>query len=76
MTDARPATIYFDPHVYGALRLKAAEIQRSISDVVNDAVRVRLAEDAEDIATFEDRAHERSLRLEDALQHLKSRGKL
>ena len=76
MSDARRATIYFDQHLYRALRLKAAEIERTISDLVNEAVRMRLAEDAEDIAAFDERANERSLRFEHALKDLKSRGKI
>ena len=76
MADARRATIYFDQYLYRALRLKAAEIDRTISDLVNEAVRLRLAEDAEDLASFDERATEPSLRFEDALKDLKSRGKI
>ena len=49
---AKRATIYFDPVVHRALRMKAAATDRSLSDMVNDAVRVSLAEDAEDLAAF------------------------
>jgi hypothetical protein len=66
----------FDHYLYRALRLKAAEIDRTISDLVNEAVRLRLAEDAEDLASFDERATEPSLRFEDALKDLKSRGKI
>ncbi len=68
--------MYFDPHLYRVLRIKAAEIDRTISDLVNEAVRTQLAEDAEDIATFDERANEPSLRLEDALNDLKRLGEI
>jgi predicted HicB family RNase H-like nuclease len=50
------ATIYFDPDLHRALRLKAAEMDQSVSELVNEAVKLSLAEDAEDLAAFEARA--------------------
>ena len=76
MADSRRATVYFDPHVYRGLRIKAAAIDRTISDLVNEAVRVQLAEDADDLAAFDERANEPARRLEDALNDLKRRGKI
>ena len=74
--DAKRTTIYFEPHLHRALRLKAAEIDRSLSDLVNEAVRLRLAEDAEDLAAFEDRADESDLKFEEVLKDLKRSGKI
>lgn len=70
------ATISFDPDLHKALRMKAAETDRSISDLVNVAVRRSLAEDAVDLAAFEDRVHEPTLAFEDVLRDLTKRGKL
>ncbi len=70
------ATIYLDSELHRALRLKAAEVDCSISELVNEAVRSKLAEDAEDLAAFEDRAHEPSLRFEDVLKDLRQRAKI
>lgn len=70
------ATIYFDPEIHRALRLKAAETDRSVSDLVNDAVRLSLAEDAEDLAAFEERASEPSLSFEKVVRELRGRGVL
>ena len=70
------ATVYFDSQIHRVLRLKAAETDRSISDLVNDAVRMSLAEDAEDLASFKERAHEPNLVFEDVLKDLRKRGKL
>jgi hypothetical protein len=57
------ATVYFDPHLHRALRVKAAETERSLSELVNAAVRGTLAEDAEDLAAFKERAREPNLAL-------------
>jgi len=70
------ATIYFDPGLHKALRIKAAQTERSVSDLVNTAIRQALAEDAEDLAAFEERAGEPSLAFEDVLKDLKRRGQL
>ena len=53
MDDSKRATVYFEADVHQALRLKAAAADRSISDVVNEAVKIALAEDAEDLAAFD-----------------------
>jgi plasmid stability protein len=76
MSDAKRATVYFDPSLHKALRVKAAQTDRTVSDIVNAAVRESLAEDAEDLAAFEERAHEPSLDFEAVLKDLKRRGKL
>ena len=68
--------MYFDFQIHRSLRLKAAETDRSISDLVNDAVKLALAEDAEDLAAFKERAHEPNLAFEDVLKDLRKRGKL
>ena len=52
-TSPKRATIYFDPDLHRALRLKAAETDQSVSDLVNRAVKLTLAEDVEDLAAFE-----------------------
>lgn len=77
MTDiAKRSTIYFDPDLHHALRLKAVETERSISDLVNEAVKWALAEDGEDLAAFEERAAEPSVAFEDAVKALRRRGKI
>ena len=77
MTDlSKRSTIYFDPQLHTALRLKAAHSNRSMSELVNEAVRAALAEDREDLAAFEDRVAEPTLSYEQLLDELKSSGKL
>jgi plasmid stability protein len=70
------ATVYFDPELHRALRIKAAETERSMSDLVNEAVQLSLVEDSEDLAAFEDRVNEPSLSYEDVVKDLKRRGKI
>ena len=76
MSGARRATVYLDPELHRALRVKAAETDQSISDLVNSAVRQTLTEDAEDLATFRARAKEPNLDFESVLKDLRRRGKL
>jgi hypothetical protein len=75
MATTKRATVYFDPHLHRALRVKALETDRSLSDLVNAAVRATLAEDADDLAVTRRRAKEPTLRFEDVLKDLKRRGK-
>ena len=70
------ATVYFDPQLHRALRIKAAETDRSISELVNEAIRQSLLEDMEDLAAFEERAAEPNLAFEDVLKELKRGGKI
>jgi hypothetical protein len=70
------ATVYFDPDLHRAVRLKAAETEQSFSELVNEAVRLSLAEDAIDLAAFDERASEPDLPFEDAVKDLKRRGKI
>jgi predicted HicB family RNase H-like nuclease len=76
MNAPKRATIYFDPAIHRALRLKAAATDRSISEMVNKAVQLALAEDAEDLAAFEERADEKNLDFEVVVRGLRRRGKI
>jgi len=76
MPDSKRATIYFDPELHRALRIKGASTGRTMSDLVNEAIRSSLAEDAEDLAIMDARMGEPSIALEDLLRDWKRRGKL
>lgn len=76
MDTPKRATVYFQTDVHRALRLKAAASDRSISDMVNDAVKAILAEDAEDLAAFSQRKSDKSLTFETFVQGLKRRGRI
>ena len=75
-TAQKRATVYFDPFLHRALRLKAAETDRSISELVNEAVKAALAQDASDIEDFEIREKEPDYAFEDVVKDLKRRGKI
>ena len=70
------STVYLDPELHRALRIKAAETERSISELVNEAVKHALIEDSIDLKSFEERKGERLVRFEDVLKKLKKNGKI
>jgi plasmid stability protein len=76
MDTQKRATVYFEADVHRALRLKAAAADRSISDMVNDAVKAALAEDAEDLASFSERKTERNTSFDTFVRGLKRRGRI
>lgn len=77
MTDsARRSTIYFDPQLHAALRIKAAHTNQTVSAIVNEAVRLSLAKDQEDLAAFDDRVAEPTISYEALLNDLRAHGKI
>ena len=75
-TDAVRSTVYLDPELHQALRLKSAHSRRSMSEIVNEALRQSLREDQEDLAAVRSRAKERSMDYESFLAKLKADGAL
>lgn len=73
---SKRATIYLDPELHTALKLKAIQMDMSVSDLVNESIRESLSEDAEDLAAFDLRAAEPNLNFEDVIKDLKKRGVL
>jgi hypothetical protein len=76
MATGKRSTVYLEPTLHRALRLKSAETDRTISELVNDAVREALAEDAEDLAAIEMRKREPTRSFEAFVADLKRRGRL
>ena len=76
MKDSKRTTIYFDPQIHRALSRKAAQSDRSISHVVNEAVRIPLDEDAEDLKAIRERTFEKNPDFADVVKSLRRRGKL
>ena len=70
------ATVYLDPDIHRALKIKSAHSDRTLSELVNLAVRQSLAEDHEDLLSFEERKDEPNLNFEEVLKELKESGKL
>jgi hypothetical protein len=76
MKTTKRSTVYFDPDLYKALKIKAAQYDKSLSELINQAVRWSLVEDAEDLAAFEERKNEPNLDFEKVLKDLRSRRKI
>lgn len=74
--ETKRVTIYFNPDLHKALRLKAVETSRSVSDLVNEAVREVLSDDAEDLAAFDERAGEELVSYEEMIKKLKKDGRI
>ena len=70
------ATIYLDPDLHKALRLKALETSRSMSELVNEAVKEALAEDAEDLGAFDERAGESLISYDEMVKRLREDGRI
>ena len=75
-TEQKRTTVYFEPAIHRALRLKSLETERSLSELVNESVKIALGEDAEDMAAFEARASEESLSFEQVVKDMKQRGQI
>ena len=75
-TQNKRTTIYLDPDLHKALRLKAATISCSVTELINDAVRESLSEDAEDITAFEERKKEPLISYDEMLIRLKKDGRI
>jgi hypothetical protein len=73
---SKRATVYFEPDLHRAVRLKSAHTNRTISDIVNDSLREALREDQEDLLAFEERASEPTMSYEALLKKLKADGKI
>ena len=69
-------TVYFEESLHKALKMKSAEISTPVSDLVNDAVRSALLEDAEDLEAFKERENEPVIDFEAFVASLKENGKL
>jgi hypothetical protein len=75
-TLSKRSTIYLDSTLHQALRLKSLETSRSMSEIINEAVREALAEDAEDLASFEERDDEPLISYEQMVKRLKKDGRI
>ena len=75
-TLSKRSTIYLDPALHQALRLKSIETSRSMSEIINDVLKEALAEDAEDLAAFDERADEPLISYEQMVKRLKKDGRI
>ena len=75
-TQAKRATVYLEPDLHKALRLKAVETSTSVSELINNAIREAIAEDAEDIAAFKGRVREPLISYDEMVKRLKKDGRI
>ena len=75
-TETKRATIYMDAELHRALRMKAAETCSSISQIVNQAVKLLLAEENENLVAFDERTKGPLFSCEDVLKELKRKGRI
>jgi predicted DNA-binding protein len=75
-TQTKRTTIYFDPDLHKALRLKAVETSRTVSELVNEAVKEVLSEDAEDLLAFDERVDEPLISYDEMIKRLKRDGRI
>jgi hypothetical protein len=73
---SKRSTVYFEPSIHQALKLKAASTQLSVSELVDEAVRLLMSEDQEDLAAFSERENEKEISYEALLNDLKKHGKI
>jgi hypothetical protein len=70
------ATVYLDPRIYKAAKIKAAHTDHTLSYIVNEALRLTLKEDALDYEAIEKRAKEPVRSLDSVLKDMKRDGLL
>ena len=75
-TLSKRSTIYLDPALHQALRIKSVETSRSMSDIINEIIKEALAEDAEDLLAFDERANEPLISYEEMVKRLKKDGRI
>lgn len=75
-TLSKRSTVYFEPEIHQALKIRAASSHLSISEIVDEAVRVLMSEDQEDLEAFSKRVSEPEISYEALLSDLKKHGKI
>ncbi len=75
-TNTKRTTIYLDSDLHHALRIKAAETENSMSELVQEAIKFSLAENSIDLAAFDERKREPSLAFEDVVKKLRKNGRI
>lgn len=75
-TLSKRSTVYFEPAIHQALKLRAASTDVSVSELVDDAVRLLMREDQEDLSVLSERANEAEVSYEDFVNELRRVGKI
>jgi hypothetical protein len=70
------ATIYFEPKLHRALKIKSVQVDKTMSEIVNEAIRQILAEDLADLTAHQNRISEPNIEFQQVLKELKTGGHL
>jgi hypothetical protein len=73
---SKRSTVYFEPNIHQALKMRAASSHLSVSELIDEAVRLLMSEDQEDLAAVSERLNETEISYEELLNDLKSHGKI
>jgi hypothetical protein len=73
---SKRSTVYFDPVIHQALRMRAAATHTSLSELIDEAARLLMREDQEDLEAIADRVNEPAISYEALLKDLKKNGKI
>ena len=73
---SKRSTVYFEPKIHQALKMRAASSQISVSELVDEAVRLLMREDQEDLSASNSRAKEKEISYEALLDDLKKHGQI
>lgn len=73
---SKRSTVYFEPEIHQALKIRAASTDLSVSELIDEAVRLLMREDQEDLSAVSARANEPNISYQDLLNDLKSHGKI
>ncbi len=75
-TLSKRSTVYFEPAIHHALKIRAASSHVSVSELIDEAVRLLMREDQEDLKAISERTKESEISYEDLLNDLKQHGKI
>jgi hypothetical protein len=75
-TLSKRSTIYFEPAIHNALKIKSASSHLSVSELVDEAVRLLMKEDQQDLSAFSERENENEISYEALLNDLQKHGKI
>jgi hypothetical protein len=73
---SKRSTVYFDPAIHQALKQRAASSDLSLSELIDEAIRLLMREDQADLSAFSDRANKPGITYEALLKDLKRHGKI
>lgn len=73
---SKRSTVYFEPAIHNALKLKAAAADSSVSELIDEAVRLLMREDQEDLAAVRQRINEPEISYETLINSLQADGKI